>query len=451
MSYEYALRHKNAAGRRTVQSGRQTETPVPGGAVQADGTGMGAQLDELMQARIQQHFLDNQRPDAEREADRLAAGLGDARSPEEVKARMGEQLGADFSGVRFHTDASAVSTAEQMGARAYATGRDIYFGEGGFDPAVAAHELVHTVQQGQVESAASTVAAPAGQVQMMPKWLSKIGNGIKRLFGGGRQAQAADPQAELKQYFPAIDIRNQMLEQVHDAREQQQSAAEEYARSKGLMTGDKKIGSTNGGRQFLSLYRDGDDAYNEALGKLWTPDGALNGSLSEEEMIGHFNTVAAPVYRELMDLDPATLDTSEASVQANFLRNNELVGRLNSLSDISSRMGSHLVPNIEGESLAAHNARGVAKGRDLRNEVVQGMGIDPQAFNQKFGVPGMKGKQMQKAMGVQGRLDAAYMTMQENNGMNGPEYGANPEYDAMIQARAAQPVAPRKKWWQFWK
>ena len=176
MSYEYALRQKNAAARRAAQSDRQAESPVRGGSVQADGAGMGAQLDELMQARIQQHFLDNQRPDAEREADRLAAGLGDARSPEEVKARMGEQLGADFSGVRFHTDASAVSTAEQMGARAYAAGRDIYFGEGGFDPAVAAHELVHTVQQGQVESAAATVAAPAGQVQMMPKFL-------KRLFG----------------------------------------------------------------------------------------------------------------------------------------------------------------------------------------------------------------------------------------------------------------------------
>src|SRR5699024_9715762 len=105
----------------------------------------------------------------------LSAGLDNARTPEEVKSRLGERLGADFSGVRFHTGSGAVSSAEQMGARAYATGRDVYFGEGGFDPFVAAHELVHTVQQGLVESSTPTVSAPAGEVQMMPKLFKKIG------------------------------------------------------------------------------------------------------------------------------------------------------------------------------------------------------------------------------------------------------------------------------------
>ena len=137
---------------------------------------MGSRLEELMQERMRQHFLDHQIPEAEREADRLASAAQGARTPEEVKTRMGERLGADFSGVRFHTDSGAFHTAEDMGARAYATGRDIYFGQGGFDPAVAAHELVHTVQQGQVESSAPTVSAPAGQVQMLPKRLKAFGH-----------------------------------------------------------------------------------------------------------------------------------------------------------------------------------------------------------------------------------------------------------------------------------
>ena len=171
------------ARRRTAQDHTQAAAPAAQGrqaapemGVDAQAFGMGSRLEELMQERMRQHFLDHQIPEAEREADRLASAAQGARTPEEVKTRMGERLGADFSGVRFHTDSGAFHTAEDMGARAYATGRDIYFGQGGFDPAVAAHELVHTVQQGQVESSAPTVSAPAGQVQMLPKRLKAFGH-----------------------------------------------------------------------------------------------------------------------------------------------------------------------------------------------------------------------------------------------------------------------------------
>ena len=171
------------ARRRTAQDHTQAAAPAsqgrqaaPGLGADAQASGMGSRLEELMQERMRQHFLDHQIPEAEREADRLASAAQGARTPEEVKTRMGERLGADFSGVRFHTDSGAFRTAEDMGARAYATGRDIYFGQGGFDPAVAAHELVHTVQQGQVESSAPTVSAPAGQVQMLPKRLKAFGH-----------------------------------------------------------------------------------------------------------------------------------------------------------------------------------------------------------------------------------------------------------------------------------
>ena len=173
------------ARRRTAQDHTQAAAPAaqgrqaaPGLGADAQAFGMGSRLEELMQERMRQHFLDHQIPEAEREADRLASAAQGARTPEEVKTRMGERLGADFSGVRFHTDSGAFRTAEDMGARAYATGRDIYFGQGGFDPAVAAHELVHTVQQGQVESSAPTVSAPAGQVQMLPKRLKAFGHSV---------------------------------------------------------------------------------------------------------------------------------------------------------------------------------------------------------------------------------------------------------------------------------
>lgn len=123
-------------------------------------------LDAMMQAKFQQHFLDNQIPTAEAEADSIAASVSDARTPEEVKTQLGEKMGADFSNVTFHTDSAALKQADAMGARAYTTGSDIYFGQGGFDPGVAAHELVHTVQQGMVGSTMGTVSAPTGGVQM---------------------------------------------------------------------------------------------------------------------------------------------------------------------------------------------------------------------------------------------------------------------------------------------
>jgi len=124
-------------------------------------------IDEVMRQRMQR-FQSNQRPDAEREADKISASVSGAKSPEEVKSSLGEKMGADFSGVSFHTGAGAAQKADGIGARAYTTGSDIFFGIGGFDANVAAHELVHTAQQGAVQSGVSTVAAPMGGVQMLP-------------------------------------------------------------------------------------------------------------------------------------------------------------------------------------------------------------------------------------------------------------------------------------------
>ena len=112
-----------------------------------------------------------QLPQAEQEADRLSASVTSG-SPDTVKATMGAKLEADLSGVRFHTDAASAARADAMGARAFTAGADVYFGGEGFDPAVAAHELVHTVQQGAVSGGTETVSAPLGGVQMWP-WSRK--------------------------------------------------------------------------------------------------------------------------------------------------------------------------------------------------------------------------------------------------------------------------------------
>ena len=71
----------------------------------------------------------------------------------DVRRRMGGAFGTDFSRVRVHTDEHAAQAASAMGALAFTTGNDIFFGAGQYRPDdaggqhVLAHELAHTVQQ----------------------------------------------------------------------------------------------------------------------------------------------------------------------------------------------------------------------------------------------------------------------------------------------------------------
>lgn len=101
---------------------------------------------------------------AENEANRLSQGVTSS-TPDALREEMGSRLDADFSNVRFHNDSASLNKSNAMGARAWAQGSDVYFGKGGFDPQVAAHELVHTVQQGAVQGNVSE-SVPMGAVQM---------------------------------------------------------------------------------------------------------------------------------------------------------------------------------------------------------------------------------------------------------------------------------------------
>lgn len=175
-------------------------------------------LSDLMQARFQQHFLDNQIPAAEAEADRIAASVRGARTPEEVKAQLGEKMGADFSDVRFHTDAASAGAADAMGARAYTSGRDVTFGSGGFDAATAAHELVHTVQQGVVSSTMPTLSAPTGGVQMKPGFFRNLFKKSPKVLDPPDLAPPAAPssddmRAEAARIYEGIIAENPKVEE----------------------------------------------------------------------------------------------------------------------------------------------------------------------------------------------------------------------------------------------
>lgn len=82
-----------------------------------------------------------------------AKGGGQPLAPN-LQQKMGNAMGADFSGVRVHTDNNANKLNESIQAKAFTTGRDVFFKQGAYQPnskggqELIAHELTHVVQQG---------------------------------------------------------------------------------------------------------------------------------------------------------------------------------------------------------------------------------------------------------------------------------------------------------------
>jgi hypothetical protein len=81
-----------------------------------------------------------------------ARGGGQALNPG-MQEGMGQSMGHDFSGVRVHTSPEASELTQDLHAKAFTTGQDIFFREGTYNPAssdgqkLIAHELTHVVQQ----------------------------------------------------------------------------------------------------------------------------------------------------------------------------------------------------------------------------------------------------------------------------------------------------------------
>jgi hypothetical protein len=117
------------------QLGEQDEPGNRPRVVQRVGAGQGSAVDASAEASIRQ------------------ARGGGQPLPDHVRGPMQQAFGADFSGVRLHTDARSDRLNQSLQARAFTTGQDIFFRQGGFDPgsrsgqALLAHELTHVVQQ----------------------------------------------------------------------------------------------------------------------------------------------------------------------------------------------------------------------------------------------------------------------------------------------------------------
>jgi len=99
-----------------------------------------------------------------------AKGSGQILAPE-LQAKMGQAMGADFSGVRVHTNPQADQLNRSIQAKAFTTGQDIFFRQGAYQPGsqsgqeLIAHELTHTIQQG----ASAKVQRKTGDIANLPR------------------------------------------------------------------------------------------------------------------------------------------------------------------------------------------------------------------------------------------------------------------------------------------
>jgi len=122
-----------------------------------------------------------------------------------IQASMGVTTGHDFSGVRVHTDAESHALNEQLSAKAFTTGQDIFFREGAYNPGssggqeLLAHELTHVVQQssGRVGGGdRMTVNAPGDAFEQEADTIAKNVSNPSVGSGEGVQRQSEEEKKE---------------------------------------------------------------------------------------------------------------------------------------------------------------------------------------------------------------------------------------------------------------
>ncbi|CAD0227822.1 conserved hypothetical protein [Planktothrix agardhii] len=92
-----------------------------------------------------------------------------------LQQKMGKAMGADFSGVKVHTDSQADKLNRSLSSRAFATGPNLFFKRGEYNPGsrsgqeLIAHELTHVVQQGasKIQSKRESVTHSTGSNSVM--------------------------------------------------------------------------------------------------------------------------------------------------------------------------------------------------------------------------------------------------------------------------------------------
>lgn len=164
MASEHAFEQKGNVKPKPVQETaepKKDEAPLTKSQMQGD---LDAQTLTRMQQTVGnaavQRFLAQRQADGpsevqEETADAIRSKRGSGQALDAgIAEKAGSVMGQDFSDVNVHTDSQSDELNQQLGAKAFTTGNDIFFRSGAYNPGqsdgqkLIAHELTHVAQQG---------------------------------------------------------------------------------------------------------------------------------------------------------------------------------------------------------------------------------------------------------------------------------------------------------------
>ncbi|MBM0744563.1 DUF4157 domain-containing protein [Phormidium sp. CLA17] len=126
-----------------------------------------------------------------------------------IRQPMEQAFGADFSGVKVHTDTQSDQLNRSIQAKAFTTGQDVFFRQGAYEPGsrggqeLIAHELTHVVQQ---TGSPATLQRDYDTSQNLPTSASLTTEfQSKKQMGRAKPWRFGKANAELKKVFGVLD------------------------------------------------------------------------------------------------------------------------------------------------------------------------------------------------------------------------------------------------------
>ena len=116
---------------------------------------------------------------------------------ESTRASLEPHLGLDLSDVRIHADAEADEMSRQLNAKAFTTGKDVFFRSGDYQPGTTegqkllAHEMTHVAQQSEGAS------APAARGTAPPTSTRAVGEGPAAASGAQGTSVARQEESDV--------------------------------------------------------------------------------------------------------------------------------------------------------------------------------------------------------------------------------------------------------------
>jgi hypothetical protein len=147
----------------------------------------------------------------------------------QVQKSMGEAMGEDFSEVRIHTSPEADDLNQQLSAKAFTTGKDIFFREGEYDPystggkQLLAHELTHVSQQ---KGADLDTGGPMSVNAPGDRFEQEADTTAEAVVGGktGTQVRRQEMEEEEVQMQPMEEEEEMLQMQVEPEEEEEEEA-----------------------------------------------------------------------------------------------------------------------------------------------------------------------------------------------------------------------------------